>query len=77
MQLLSIWLHLHPAVNTVQSNPFGKEHPPPVFNQSFVDELISRVKILNQERHPDSTQELKVNMTSVRAVSMGFFLTAN
>ena len=51
MQLLSIWLHLHPALNTMHQNPFAKSNSP-VFNQSFAEEFIARMKGLHEERYP-------------------------
>ena len=43
MQLLAIWLQFHPALNTLQQNPFTKNNTP-VFNQSFTEEFINRMK---------------------------------
>lgn len=76
MQLLSIWLHLHPAVNTIQSNPFSNSHAP-VFSQSFVEEFIVQINSLYKERYPNKVEELQIKSTSVRAICMGFFITAN
>lgn len=75
MQLLAIWLHLHPALNTFQQNPFSKSSTP-VFSQSYADEFVGRMKELFADRYSNKG-ELKINSTSVRAVCMGFFLTAN
>ena len=75
MQLLAIWLHVHPSLNNLQQNPFMKTNTP-VFNQSFTDEFLVRVKNIHKERF-SGAEDLKINNTSVRAICMGFFLTAN
>lgn len=75
MQLLAIWLQFHPTLNNLQQNPFAKNNTT-VFNQSFAEEFINRIQNLYRDRFPTS-EPLKINSTSIRAICMGFFLTAN
>ena len=67
---------MHPAMNNLQQNPFAKNGGVSVFKQSFAEEFVARVKIVHGQRFAMSG-ELKINATSVRAICMGFFLTAN
>jgi hypothetical protein len=36
MNLLALWLQIHPVVNTIHSNPLSKQNTP-VFNNTFID----------------------------------------
>lgn len=78
MNLLNIWLQLHPVVNTVHQNPLTKQSSP-VFNNNFIEEFIARMKALYSENTMEDTEklELKINYTSTKTICMGFFITAN
>ncbi len=96
MNLLAIWLQLHPMVNTVYDNPMAT-HPSngtngmgatsasggnakikaPVFNNSFVEEFVTRMKRIFCENTGKDVGEFKINNTSIKTVCMGFFITAN
>ena len=78
MNLLNIWLQLHPVVNTVHQNPLSKQSSP-VFNNSFIQEFVGRMKRIYAEANPKDPNkaELKVNNTSTKTICMGFFISAN
>ena len=78
MNLLNIWLQLHPVVNTVHQNPLSKQSSP-VFNNSFIEEFVARMKRIFAESNLKdiSKMELRINNTSVKTICMGFFISAN
>lgn len=78
MNLLSIWLQLYPVVNTVHQNPLTKQNSP-VFNNSFIEEFVARMKRIRAENTgtDPNVSDLKINSTSIKTVCMGFFITAN
>lgn len=71
MNLLELWLRYHPPVNSVRTTPNESMS----FNANYVTEFIQIVTKEISEKY--SNVEIKPPQMTVKAVCLGFFMTAN